>query len=30
MASPDQSPNDKLCRLLFFLAAVKDNGARLA
>jgi ribose-phosphate pyrophosphokinase len=24
---PEQSPNDKLCRLLFFLAAVKDNGA---
>lgn len=24
---PDQSPNDKLCRLLFFLAALKDAGA---
>jgi ribose-phosphate pyrophosphokinase len=24
---PDQSPNDKLCRLLFFLAALRDNGA---
>jgi ribose-phosphate pyrophosphokinase len=24
---PDQSPNDKLCRLLFFLAAMRDNGA---
>lgn len=24
---PDASPNDKLCRLLFFLAAVKDAGA---
>lgn len=23
-----QSPNDKLCRLLFFLAAMKENGAR--
>jgi ribose-phosphate pyrophosphokinase len=25
--SPDQSPNDKLCRLLFFLATMKENGA---
>lgn len=25
---PDQSPNDKLCRLLFFLATMKENGAR--
>lgn len=24
---PDESPNDKLCRLLFFLAALKTNGA---
>lgn len=24
---PDQSVNDKLCRLLFFIAALKDNGA---
>ena len=24
---PDQSPNDKLCRLLFYLAALKENGA---
>jgi ribose-phosphate pyrophosphokinase len=24
----EQSPNDKLCRLLFFLAAMKENGAR--
>ena len=24
---PDQSPNDKLCRLLFFLATLKTNGA---
>ncbi|WP_036263710.1 ribose-phosphate diphosphokinase [Methylocapsa aurea] len=24
---PDQSPNDKLCRLLFFLATMKENGA---
>lgn len=24
---PDQSPNDKLCRLLFFLGAVRDAGA---
>lgn len=24
---PDQSPNDKLCRLLFFSAAMKENGA---
>lgn len=23
-----QSPNDKLCRLLFFIATLKDNGAR--
>ena len=26
-ASPDQSPNDKLCRLLFFIGALKDAGA---
>lgn len=25
---PDQSPNDKLCRLLFFIAALRENGAR--
>jgi ribose-phosphate pyrophosphokinase len=25
--SPDQSPNDKLCRLLFFIGALKDAGA---
>jgi len=25
---PDQSANDKLCRLLFFIGAVKDAGAR--
>jgi ribose-phosphate pyrophosphokinase len=25
--SPDQSPNDKLCRLLFFLGTLKTNGA---
>lgn len=24
---PEQSPNDKLCRLLFFIAALKTNGA---
>lgn len=24
---PDQSPNDKLCRLLFFIGALKDAGA---
>ncbi len=24
---PDQSPNDKFCRLLFFLATMKENGA---
>lgn len=24
---PEQSPNDKLCRLLFFLATMKENGA---
>lgn len=24
---PDQSPNDKLCRLLFFAATMKENGA---
>jgi len=24
----EQSPNDKLCRLLFFLGALKENGAR--
>jgi ribose-phosphate pyrophosphokinase len=24
---PEQSPNDKLCRLLFFLGAVRDAGA---
>ena len=24
---PSQSPNDKLCRLLFFIGALKDNGA---
>ncbi|WP_135467997.1 ribose-phosphate diphosphokinase [Crenalkalicoccus roseus] len=24
---PDQSPNDRLCRLLFFLGAVRDAGA---
>ena len=24
---PQESPNDKLCRLLFFLAALKTNGA---
>lgn len=24
---PDQSPNDKLCRLLFFLGTLKTNGA---
>src|SRR5690242_4915178 len=23
-----QSPNDKLCRLLFFIATIKENGAR--
>lgn len=27
---PDQSPNDKLCRLLFFLAALLDSGAARA
>jgi ribose-phosphate pyrophosphokinase len=25
---PDASVNDKLCRLLFFIAALKENGAR--
>jgi ribose-phosphate pyrophosphokinase len=25
---PDQSANDKICRLLFFLATVRDGGAR--
>src|SRR5512138_3524811 len=25
---PDQSANDKLCRLLFFIGALKDAGAR--
>ncbi len=25
---PDQSVNDKLCRLLFFLATMRENGAR--
>ena len=25
---PDQSPNDKACRLLFFLATMRENGAR--
>ncbi|MCP4382204.1 MAG: ribose-phosphate pyrophosphokinase [Hyphomicrobiales bacterium] len=25
---PDESPNDKLCRLLFFIAALRDHGAR--
>ena len=24
---PNQSPNDKLCRLLFFLATLRENGA---
>lgn len=24
---PDQSPSDKLCRLLFFIATMKENGA---
>ena len=24
---PDESPNDKLCRLLFFIATLKTNGA---
>lgn len=24
---PDESPNDKLCKLLFFLAALRTNGA---
>lgn len=24
---PEQSPNDKLCRLLFFIATMKENGA---
>ena len=24
---PDESPNDKLCRLLFFLASLRDHGA---
>jgi ribose-phosphate pyrophosphokinase len=24
---PDQSPNDKFCQLLFFLATMKENGA---
>jgi ribose-phosphate pyrophosphokinase len=24
---PDESPNDKLCRLLFFLATIRDAGA---
>lgn len=24
---PDESPNDKLCRLLFFIGALKTNGA---
>lgn len=27
-SGPDQSANDKLCRLLFFIGAVKDAGAR--
>lgn len=26
-SGPDESPNDKLCRLLFFLGALKDAGA---
>ncbi len=26
-SGPDQSPNDKLCRLLFFIGALKDAGA---
>ena len=26
-AGPEQSPNDKLCRLLFFIGALKDAGA---
>jgi ribose-phosphate pyrophosphokinase len=26
---PEESPNDKLCRLLFFVAALKDAGAAL-
>ena len=26
-AEPGQSPNDKLCRLLFFLATLRDHGA---
>jgi len=26
-AEPGQSPNDKLCRLLFFLATARDHGA---
>ena len=25
---PEQSANDKLCRLLFFIGALKDAGAR--
>lgn len=25
---PEESPNDKLCRLLFFIATLKENGAR--
>ena len=25
---PDQSPNDKLCRFLFLLATMRENGAR--
>jgi ribose-phosphate pyrophosphokinase len=25
--SPSQSANDKLCRLLFFIGALKDAGA---
>lgn len=27
-SDPDQSVNDKLCRLLFFVGAIKDAGAR--
>lgn len=26
-SGPDESPNDKLCRLLFFIGALKDAGA---
>jgi len=26
-SGPDESPNDKLCRLLFFISALKDAGA---